>query len=78
MATSHDNFTKFKVAAIVDRVRDLRNAKSLSQRRLAEKSGVSYMTIAKVECGEQGYSLPSLIKISKALNVTLSELFTDI
>jgi transcriptional regulator with XRE-family HTH domain len=56
------------------RIRFLRKAKGLSQEQLGEKSGVNYKYIGELERGVKNPSFDVMIKIAKALEVTLPEL----
>ncbi len=57
-----------------ERIRELRKLLNISQQELAEKINIDQRNLSNIECG---ISFPSktLIQISKALNVTLMELF---
>lgn len=58
-----------------ERVRELRQAKGLSQEELAFKTGVHRTYLGGIERGERNPSLKNISAIAKALGVTLSELF---
>lgn len=60
------------------RIRDLRNAKGLSQEKLALKADLDRTYIAGVESGKRNISIKSLEKIVNALDVSFQELFEDI
>ncbi|MFB9274059.1 helix-turn-helix domain-containing protein [Cohnella cellulosilytica] len=60
------------------RIRSLRKERGLSQDQLGEKGGFHYSYIGQVERGEKNVSLLNLAKISEALEVSLSQLFTYI
>lgn len=48
----------------------------LTQKRLSQKVGISHVTISKLEKGNyDGISKGNMIKIAKALNLTVQELF---
>lgn len=70
-----DPYIKNQLQGITKTVIDLRHDRNWSQRALAEEAGISFTTIAKVEAGDQNYSLPSLIHICKAYKISLAELF---
>jgi len=53
-----------------------RKAKGMSQEQLAEKMEVHYETISRIENANTGISSDMLFALSKALNVSLGELFT--
>jgi transcriptional regulator with XRE-family HTH domain len=58
-----------------ERVRELRQAKGLSQEELAFKAGVHRTYLGGIERGERNPALKNIAAIAKALNVSLSELF---
>ena len=60
--------------AIGERIRELRNQRGWSQAILAEKSGVEPSNISHIERAATKLSLPTLINIANALEVTLDEL----
>lgn len=59
---------------IGSRIREARKAKKWTQATLAEKSGVEPSNISHIERAATKLSLPTLIKIANALEVTLDEL----
>jgi transcriptional regulator with XRE-family HTH domain len=52
----------------------IRKRRGLSLRKLAERSGVHYVSLAKIEAGKLDPRLSTLRKLAQALGVTLSEL----
>ena len=58
-----------------NRVRELRLAASLRQEDLAERVGVSRQTIISIEGERYNPSLELAWRLSKALSVTIEELF---
>ena len=53
----------------------IRKQKKLTQRKLAEKSGVSYNTIIKIEQGGIGNpKIATVIKLANALEINLNKL----
>ena len=59
-----------------NRLREIREAKGISQEALAEKSGVSRTTISVLECGEAKDTLTStLTKLSEALEESIECIF---
>lgn len=64
---------------IAQRVRDIRKRRSISQKRLAEMSGVSYGSVKRFETTGQ-ISLVSLTKLAMALDIAedLRNVFTQI
>ena len=60
---------------ITKNLRKLREAKGLSQEKLARLSDVANNTIIKIEAGKnQNPTLDTLKKVSKALDVSVDEL----
>jgi transcriptional regulator with XRE-family HTH domain len=51
-----------------------RNARGMSQDKLAEKSGLSLNFIGRVERSEQMASIASVVQIAEALGITGEEL----
>ena len=60
------------------RIRSYRNAKGLSQEKLAELCGCHPTYIGQVERGEKNATLESIEKISVALGLPLSKLFENL
>jgi len=60
---------------IGDRIRQLRKEKGLSQERLGDKSELHYTHIGSIERGEKNWSIDTLIKVAKGLNVEVVDLF---
>jgi len=59
-----------------ERVRKLRLGRNLSQEELAFRAGVHRTYLGGIERGERNPSLKNIAAIAKALNITLSELFS--
>jgi len=59
------------------RVRRLRKARGLTQRALAELSGQEPSNISHIERAATKLSLPTLVSIANALEVTVDELLCD-
>jgi XRE family transcriptional regulator, regulator of sulfur utilization len=56
-------------------LRRLRTARGWTQRRLSEKSGVSYVVVTKVEQGlTKDPAMSTLVKLADALGVSLDKL----
>ena len=66
---------KFLYELIGKRIKYIREQKNLTQEKLAEKSGLSLDYIGKIEVSINKPGLRALIKISKALDVDIKELF---
>ncbi len=58
-------------------LRRLRKAKGLTLRALAKKANVGYVSIHRIETGKQDPTLSMLIRLAKALNVTVAELIGE-
>jgi transcriptional regulator with XRE-family HTH domain len=59
------------------RIRELRHAKGLSQERLAEEAGIHRTYLGGIETGRRNPSLRNLIRIARALDVTMAVLFHE-
>ena len=57
------------------RIRALRNLKGLTQQELGNRADVNYKFLGEIERGQQNPSFNILVKIAKALEVELPELF---
>jgi len=55
-------------------VREQRLKKEMSQEKLAEKAGLHRTYIGMVERGEKNITLTNICKISKALDISVSDL----
>ena len=56
-------------------LKKVRNEQGLSQQELAEKSGVSRITISRLETGElKETNAGTLVKLAKVLQVSINEL----
>lgn len=61
---------------VFNRVEDRRNFKGMSRQQLADAVGVHYQTIGYLERGEYSPSLILALKIAKALDTEIPELFS--
>lgn len=61
---------------VFNRVEELRLARGLTRQRLAELVGVHYQTIGYLERGEYSPSLILALKISRALEAEIPEVFS--
>ena len=60
---------------LAKRVKEFRNQKSWSQQKLAEKTGLSFNTITKIEQGVgDSPTLRTLLKLADVFGVALDEL----
>ena len=62
---------------IGQRIRQLREISSMSQKDLAYSADLDRSYIASIENGSRNVSIVNIEKISIALNVTLKEFFND-
>lgn len=56
------------------RIKQLREARGMTQFELAEASGIHRVTIARYEIGDIGISLENAAKIAAALGCTVNDL----
>lgn len=63
---------------IGNRIRELRSHTGLSQEKFAQKIGKDRTYFASVELGKRNISIVNIEKITKGLDVSLSEFFKDI
>lgn len=62
---------------IGDRIRQLRNAKGISQEELAHLADLDRTYITSVENGKRNISIVNIEKICKALEISLSKFFSQ-
>ncbi len=58
-----------------ERIRELRKGRGLSQEELGWKSDLDYTHIGAIERGEKNWSIETLVKVTKGLNVRINDLF---
>ncbi|WP_296028923.1 helix-turn-helix transcriptional regulator [uncultured Treponema sp.] len=63
---------------VIENIRSIRKKAGLSQERLADKADISRQMMNDIEGRRRWLTKNSLVKISNALNVDVSELFTPI
>ncbi len=56
---------------------EIRNAQGYTFRALAEKVGMSYVALFRLEWGDTDPRLSTLRKLAKALNVTVAEIIGE-
>ncbi len=59
------------------RIRDYRKTRRLTLEQLAERAGVSKSVLSKIENGKVSSPISTYSRISSALNVSLSDMFTE-
>ncbi len=69
--------TKQQLNALARRIRGLRERKGLTQEDFANRCGISVSFTSLLERGERSPSYETLVEVSTALEVSLSELFRD-
>jgi transcriptional regulator with XRE-family HTH domain len=62
---------------IGQRIRELREIASMSQKDLAYTADLDRSYIASIENGQRNVSIVNIEKIAAALNITLKEFFND-
>ena len=60
------------------RIKEIRNKKGLTQEQLSEKMEINPKYLSSIERGNENPTLNALIKLSEALKVELSEIFSFI
>jgi len=60
------------------RIKEYRNKAGLTQEQLAHKADIEPSFLAHIEAGQKGFSLETLEKIAKALNVSMDVFFKEI
>jgi transcriptional regulator with XRE-family HTH domain len=59
-------------------LRDIRTQRGMTQEQLASELGVRQSTISMIEIGENSPSVELLIRIARALNVTLDSIMEEL
>lgn len=59
---------------IGDRIRQLRKERGLSQEKLGYESELHYTHIGSIERGQKNWSIDTLIKVAKGLNIEIVDL----
>jgi transcriptional regulator with XRE-family HTH domain len=62
---------------LIMKLKNIRREKGLSLHALADKVGMGYQTVGRVERGETQMTVDMLCKLAKVLNVPVSTLFND-
>lgn len=62
---------------MANQIREKRKEKGLTLEELAERSGISYTYLSRIEAGKRGLSLENVIRIARALDVEATELTTE-
>lgn len=72
MKENEDMQTKEVIQQVGQLLRQIRNEQKLSLEELAHKTGVSKLTLGKIERGETNPTLAVIWKITKGLSIPLS------
>lgn len=64
-----------QLAAFGKRLAEVRRAKGFTQESLAEKAGLSALTVSYIEQGRQWPRIATMHKLAKALDVPVDQLF---
>jgi len=72
--TSSESAAQRGKAKLGVRIRQLRNEVELSQEKLAERSGINRVTIARIELGEHSPRYATLVAIANGLKVPVERL----
>ena len=62
---------------IGEKLRTLRKAAKLTERKLAELAGVSQSAVSEIEHGKKSPTLDTLLKLCSALGISVADLFSD-
>lgn len=72
------SFDKKEVALILGgKIRVLRQNKGLTIEQLAHESGMGYIQLSRIELGKINTTVYQVFKISKSLEVEVSEIFDN-
>lgn len=63
---------------IGQRIKELRNKRCISQEKFALSIEMDRTYLASVEAGKRNISITNLYKIANGLNISLSELFSEL
>ena len=59
------------------KIKYLRTIAGMNQTALANKAGISYQYLSRLECGKQAPSFPLLMSTAESLNVDVATLVND-
>lgn len=65
------------IKTIAANIKDRRNELMLTQKQVAENAGLKRQAICNIEVGENGMTISTLEKVSKALLITPVELLKE-
>jgi transcriptional regulator with XRE-family HTH domain len=64
-----------EVTQVIDRIRETRLRRSMSQMELAERADISQSFLAALESGKKSPSVETVLKIAHALGINPGDLF---
>jgi transcriptional regulator with XRE-family HTH domain len=64
-----------EIIQVIDKIREVRTRKGLSQLELAEKADISQSFLASLEAGKKQPSVGTILKLAKALEMNPGDLF---
>ena len=62
---------------VSERIKEIKKAKGLSKKEIAERAKLSEHTVANILAGKDGVYLDSVMRVADALEVSVDELFRD-
>lgn len=77
MPDRDDNELHIQHLSFGHRVRDLRQARGLSQEKLAEIAGLHRTYVSSLERGQRNIGLDNILALAAALEVSPAELFAE-
>lgn len=78
MYEENQHSDKDYLKALGNRIRELRLQKKISQTEIAYRCGFDKSNYNTIETGKRNPTITSLLKISRALEITLSDLFLNL
>jgi XRE family transcriptional regulator, regulator of sulfur utilization len=75
VALRGDSVNSELMKIIGDRLRNVRKERGLSQEELADRAGLHFTFVGKVERGEQNATLETIEKMTSSLGISLEQLF---
>ena len=76
-----DKFTKYEMKELQKlgmHIKNLRIEKGITQKDLADLTGISEQSISPIEGGKQNPSYTTIVLFAKAFDMTISDFFKDI
>lgn len=76
--TELDRHAESYVRLVMGRLRDIRLAQGISKNRLATLAGIDPKTVSFIEGGQRTPTLYTLVKVARALEVSLAEILVEV